>query len=257
MGSTSIYAWIWQSVSFPPDRDVTDSDVYRCILCGHESAGWRASGLEGAECCVGREIRPGPGGATNMGQRSLWFHCIWGILRWLECLCHGTINGRSYSDREYAHSAWTVSGPRHQRRMRSAWLLEEQWLKDCLSRYSSQDPIDSLEKLHDVRARMNSEVVEGARGGGGHVRGGGGSPTMEALFGCHRSSWDSMMIKVHGNRAGPASSRARCRPEPGRHRVKPIRKSPAPGRHGRDSNEPSLHRAEQSRAEPSRCKPMY
>ena len=34
---------------------------------------------------------------------------------------------------------------------------EEQWLKDCLSRYSSEEPIDSLEKLHDVRARMNSE----------------------------------------------------------------------------------------------------
>ena len=34
---------------------------------------------------------------------------------------------------------------------------EEQRLKDCLSRYSSEDPIDSLEKLHDVRARMNSE----------------------------------------------------------------------------------------------------
>ena len=34
---------------------------------------------------------------------------------------------------------------------------EEQWLKDCLSSYSSDEPIDCLEKLHDVRARMNSE----------------------------------------------------------------------------------------------------
>ena len=32
---------------------------------------------------------------------------------------------------------------------------EEQWLKDCLSQY--EQPIHSLEKLHEVRAWMNSE----------------------------------------------------------------------------------------------------
>ena len=59
---------IWQSVSFTPGRDVTDSEIYLFVavlfFSGQESAGWRASGLEGAECCMGREIRLGLGGAT-------------------------------------------------------------------------------------------------------------------------------------------------------------------------------------------------
>ena len=33
--------------------------------------------------------------------------------------------------------------------------LEENWLKDCLSRYEA--PLDSLEKLHEARAWMNTE----------------------------------------------------------------------------------------------------
>ena len=33
--------------------------------------------------------------------------------------------------------------------------LEAKWLKDCLSRY--EVPLDSLEKLHEARAWMNTE----------------------------------------------------------------------------------------------------
>ena len=48
---------IWNSISFPPDHDITDSNIYLFIclvLCGQDIEGWGASRLERAERCMGR-----------------------------------------------------------------------------------------------------------------------------------------------------------------------------------------------------------
>ena len=204
---------IWQSVSFPPDRDITDTEFYLFVAVLF----FVDKNLRDGEPRVWNELNAAWDAKFGLatGGRPTWDDQRYGSLVLGGFIGDGGVNATVQS---MVDPTQTVS--MHIRPGLSLDLAisgecdllgywEEQWLKDCLSRYSSEEPIDSLEKLHDVRARMNSEV-EGARGGGGHVRGGGGSPTMEALFGCHRSSGDSMMIKLHENRAGPASSRARC-----------------------------------------------
>ena len=59
--------------------------------------------------------------------------------------------------------------------------LEENWLKDCLSRYEA--PLDSLEKLHEARAWIKTEGPRWWR-----EPGNGGIVWMSSEF------WDSMMI---------------------------------------------------------------
>ena len=84
MRSTSVYAGTYLAECFFPTgyyRQQKNS-LYSCpVLCGQESVGCRASGLEGAECCMRREIWLGPLGATNMGRPALWFPSTRGILR--------------------------------------------------------------------------------------------------------------------------------------------------------------------------------
>ena len=80
MGSTSMYAGtvgpIWQSVSFPPDRDITDSEIYLIVAVLF----FVDKNLRDGEPRVRRELNPAwdekfglpPGGATNMGLPALW-----------------------------------------------------------------------------------------------------------------------------------------------------------------------------------------
>ena len=81
-------------------------------------------GLGGSWMMHGTQNSAWPGGgATNMGRAALWFPSTRGILRIWRCQCYCTINASSYSDSEYAYLARTSFGPRHQRQVRSAWLL--------------------------------------------------------------------------------------------------------------------------------------
>ena len=161
MGFTSIYARIWQSVSFTPDRDVTDSNVYLFVAVLFSVD----TNLRDGEPRVWKELNAAwdakfglaPGGQPTWADDR--YACIEGVLRWWGCPCHGTINGRSYSDRDWSESMHirpglsldlAISG-----KCDLLGYLEENWLKDCLSRYEA--PLDSLEKLHEARAWIKTE----------------------------------------------------------------------------------------------------
>ena len=133
---------IWATVSFPSDRDITDSDIFlfTAVLffvdnkMRHgepEHRVWR-------ELCHAWDttFRLAPGEVRpNRAERRYGF--LFGHQKWPEFALDIAISGES--------GRFLCSG-------------EEDWLKDCLYHYTSN--LDSLEKLHDVRGSM---VTEGPR----------------------------------------------------------------------------------------------
>jgi len=150
---------IWHSVSFPSDRDITDNEIYLFVavlffvdkdLRDGEPRVWR-------ELCAAWDAKFG----LAPGEEPGWRDESYGSL-----LLGGFYGGggvdvtvQSMIDPTQTVSRRIFPGlPLDLAISGECDLLgcsDEQWLKDCLSHYEA--PIESLERLHEVRLCMNSE----------------------------------------------------------------------------------------------------
>ena len=152
---------IWQSVSFPPDRDITDCNIYLFVAVVF----YVDKNLRDGEPRVWNELNSAWDAKFGLapGGRPGWDDQRYGSI----------VSGGFSGDGGVYATVQSMVDPTQTEviRIRPGLSLdlaisgecdllgyyEENWLKDCLSHYSSDQPIESLEQLHDVRAWMSSE----------------------------------------------------------------------------------------------------